>query len=88
MAAHRVTCITKPASDPRHEAITHLGGDGWKHTVATVISNIETNTHTYYTFDGSKASTVEVVKGPTAKYVRADADSSSKNNLLSLPACT
>jgi len=90
MADARVTCITKPDRDSRHEHITHLGGQGWKWTREQVIASIEQGTNTFFVRDaaGRRADVGVVDPGDgRAKYVRTYADGVWNDNLLALPSC-
>lgn len=51
------------------------------------ISDIENGTHTYYVQDSKGRSDIQVVNGPTGKYLRTDPDGRAENNLDSLPDC-
>jgi hypothetical protein len=54
---------------------------------ADAISDIEGGLHRYYVREEGDGAWVKVVDGPTGKYLRTEADSSSKNNLDNLPDC-
>jgi len=51
------------------------------------ISDIESETHKYYVQSGTNKAYVQVVNGPTGKYLRTTADPSSSNNLDNLADC-
>lgn len=87
MADAQVTCINKLPRNNTHEGITHLGGAGWKWTRQQVIDSIEAKSNTFYTLVGGKRANLEVVKGPTGKYVRTHADGKWNDNLLALAEC-
>lgn len=87
MSDIHVTCITKPSRDSKHEAISHLGGPGWKWTSAQVIAAIEAKTHTFFTRVNGNRGNIGVVNGATGKYLRTYADGRWNDNLLSLPEC-
>lgn len=90
MARRLVTCINKhPTHTDRHRRITHIGGGWGKDTEDLAIANISGHVHSYYTMDGSLEANVQVVThGPSGKqYLRTDRDTSTKDNLLSLPEC-
>lgn len=87
MADAQVTCITKPDRNSKHEAITHLGGQGWKWTRQQVIASIEDKTNTFYTRVNGKRADVGVVTGSNGKYLRTYADGVWNDNLLALPEC-
>jgi hypothetical protein len=54
---------------------------------ASAISDIENDRHAYYVKSGETETDVHVVDGPTGKYLRTTADSTSDNNLDNLPDC-
>jgi hypothetical protein len=63
-------------------------GEEWSPRVkADAISDIEGGIHRYYVREEGDVAWVSVVDGPTGKYLRTTADSSSKNNLDNLPDC-
>jgi hypothetical protein len=86
MADVQVTCITKPDPNSRHEGITHLGGAGWRWTVAQVIDSIRAKTNTFYTRVDGKRADIGVVEG-ARPYLRTYADKVWNDNLLALPQC-
>ncbi len=74
----------------RERDITSLcnRGESWSpRTKASAIADIESDTHRYFVREAGDASWVRVVNGPTGKYLRTDADSTSANNLDNLPDC-
>jgi len=84
MADRQVKCVNVRQKYPRREGITHLGGDWGTSIKADVIRDIQTGTHTYYTFGGGKRAKVEVVGG---EFVETYPDGTRANNLLSLSDC-
>jgi hypothetical protein len=56
-------------------------------TKSGAISDIDNGTHTYYVQDSKGRSDIQVVNGPTGKYLRTDPDGRAENNLDSLPDC-
>jgi hypothetical protein len=88
MSNLQVTCITKhPTHMDRHHRIQAIGGAWGRHSEDQAIANIDSGVHTYYTSVGSTAK-VEVIKHPSGKrYLRTDADTTTRDNLLSLPEC-
>lgn len=54
---------------------------------APAIADIEGSSYVYYVQSGTAKSLVQVVNGPSGKYLRTTADSSSVNNLDNLPDC-
>ena len=84
MADRRVTGTGKD----RDGDITKLCGSWGSATKTQAIEHIENGAHTYYVQQaGTSRVDVHVVKGPTGKYLRTDADPASKNNLDNLPDC-
>jgi hypothetical protein len=71
-------------------AFVYRGDDAWKaqtDTVGTVISEIESRTHTYFTRDwrGDVADVHVVKRADGSKYLRTVADGVKADNLLRLP---
>lgn len=63
-------------------------GQSWSpRKKSDAISDIESGIHRYYVREEGDGAWVRVVNGPTGKYLRTTADSSSKNNLDNLPDC-
>lgn len=93
MAAYRVTGTEKGDewTGGRHRHITTLClEDRRRVPKATAISNIELGLESYYTFADGQRANVEVVQRCShcyAKYLRTDRDTTTKDNLLSLPDC-
>lgn len=90
MTVYHVTCINKhPTHQDRHHRIQYIGGTWGKHSEAQAISNIESRLHSYYTTGGGETANVTVVThGPSGKkYLRTDRDTTTRDNLLSLPEC-
>jgi hypothetical protein len=93
MADVRVTCITKPNTDSKHEHITHLGNpsQGWKWTREQVIKSIEKKDNTFFVLDPFNGKRADIgVRYPTdgrVPYVQTYADKDWNNNLLSLNQC-
>ncbi len=84
MADRRVTRTGKD----RDGDITSLCGGWGGATKATAISDIELARHTYYVQDSyNRRADVQVVNGPTGKYLRTDPNSSCADNLDNLPDC-
>lgn len=85
MADRRV----KRTGKDRDGDITALCGDWGRVSKATAIAEIEApRTHRYYVQDGlARQADVQVVNGPTGKYLRTDPNASCSDNLDSLPDC-
>jgi hypothetical protein len=63
-------------------------GEAWSpRKKADAIHDIDSRIHTYYVQDAQGRSGIEVVDGPTGKYLRTRADGRAGNNLDELPDC-
>ena len=90
---HEIGCINKSDRTNIHERIVNIGGintDGtrWKISQADAISAIESNKWNFYVGKGSKM--VDVIIATSAagyKYLKTKNDTTTSNNLLSLPEC-
>ena len=87
MATLQVTCINKSDRYSRHERIRNIGGSGWRHTQEQAIRNIETGINDYYTQGGGQRAKVIVATHDGHKYLKTDSDTTTRDNLLSLPEC-
>lgn len=84
MADRRV----KRSGKDRDGDITSLCGDWGTVAKATAIREIENSAHAYFAQDWLyRRADVQVVSGPTGKYLRTDPNSSCSDNLDSLPDC-
>lgn len=73
---------------PLSGEIASLCGDPWgKRSKADAISDIESGTHTYHVLWTTGRTEVRVVSDPRGKYLRTDADGTTRNNLLDLTDC-
>jgi hypothetical protein len=90
MARYHVTCINKhPTHQDRHHRIQNIGGTWGKHTQADAVYNIDNHIHTYYTTGGGEtAEVITATHSPSGtKYLKTNKDTTTKDNLLSLPEC-
>ena len=91
MARREITCVNH--EDPRnkvHKGIKSVGGP-WTPSPTTrsqVVEHIDHGTHTYFVKggDGSQADVITKGTAPN-KYISTTRDDSTKDNLLSKPAC-
>jgi hypothetical protein len=84
--ATQITCVVPDGSDPDNR-IDSVGGPGWTKDEDTVIGEIENENKEYFVeVDGARA---KVIVGDRngRKHLKTDRDSTTKNNLLSLPGC-
>jgi len=87
-----ITCIVKDDRKSRHERIQRVGGtnlDGrrWSLTEDQAIVGIENKTYEFYTRGGGQLTDVIVATHDGHKYLKTKADTTTKDNLLSLPTC-
>jgi hypothetical protein len=91
--SRQVKCINKNDRASRHERITHIGGD-WgyggariKITEAQAITDIENDSYTYHVRVNSFDVSVIIAMHLGRKYLKTASDSTTVDNLLSLPEC-
>jgi hypothetical protein len=87
-----IKCITKRDRQSRHERIHSVGGvnpDGarWKLSEEEAIAGIENGKWAFYTRGGGESANVIIAMHLGRKYLKTDRDSTTKDNLLSLPEC-
>lgn len=91
---HEIKCINKSDRYNIHERILSIGGintngTSWKLSLTDAIVGIENNKWAFYV-NNSSGQKVNVIIAKTAtgnKYLRTEADTTEKNNLLELPEC-
>ena len=84
----QVTCINKPNRNSATEAITHIGGNGWRWPMAKAITAIENGEWSFYTLVNGKKALIGVNKTAAGKkFLQTYADNTWNNNLLALPEC-
>ncbi|KFF10206.1 DUF3892 domain-containing protein [Chryseobacterium soli] len=90
-----ITCINKDSGNHENPnlAITHLG---WISTEGKLVKNTrleiynwikDENGIAYVTDSNNKVKVITAETSNGTKYLKTEADSSTKNNLLSLPEC-
>lgn len=93
MATYRVTRTVKESTGPGgwHQHIAALClEDGRRVPKATAILNVKTGVEGYYTYAGGLRADVEVARQCSrcySEYLRTNQDTTTLNNLLSLPDC-
>lgn len=83
----QITCITKPNAHSTHEAITHVGGSGFYITREKCADDIDNRRQSYFVHVGLYKTDVTTYTKNGVKYIKTKADSTQKDNLLSLPQC-
>jgi hypothetical protein len=85
--AVQITCITKPDRYSDHEAITHVGGSGFKITRQQCANNIDSGAESYFVHVAGYRTEVTTYVKNGVKFIKTRADATKKDNLLSLPEC-
>lgn len=83
----QVTCINKTNRYNPYERIQAIGGSWGKETQPTAVSQIEKGTHSYYVKVGLSDANVIVAIHNGNKYLKTNRDTTTVDNLLSLPEC-
>ena len=87
----QISCINKPDRKSRNEAIQNVGGihngEKWKISEAQAIAYIENGTYRFWTAGGGTSTWVVIATRNGRKYLKTEADTTTKDNLLSLPEC-
>lgn len=89
MADCRILCVDLSHTGHGHEHITHVGGSGWRWTVAEAVASIKAKTNTFYVLDqyGNRANVGVVEPAGRPPYLRTYRDTVWTDNLLSLVSC-
>jgi hypothetical protein len=85
--ARQVTCINKTDRYSRHERIRSLGGSWGKVSETEAIIQIENGSYTYHVRVDDRDVKVIVAVTSGKKYLKTEADTTTVDNLLSLPEC-
>lgn len=85
--SRQVKCINKTDRSSRHERIQSLGGDWGKVSESIAISHIELGTFSYHVRVGLNDVKVIIATHLGRKYLKTESDSTTVDNLLSLPEC-
>lgn len=87
----QVMCVNRHDHHDPGQRITHIGGQGWRHTADEAIINIlSLHADKYFIKPPSPASDeIEVIVRyrQGVSYLTTEVDGESQNNLLSLPQC-
>ncbi len=89
MTDYQATCHTPDNADPDRR-LQGLGGLGWRHSIDTIIANIQSGRDRYWTTANGQSVWIEVKSHPRSHrlYIKTTADSYEPNNLLALPRCS
>lgn len=85
--SRQVTCINKTNRTNPHERIQNIGGTWGKVSVAEAIVQINNNTFTYHVKVGGYDVKVIVAYHNGNPYLKTVTDTTTTDNLLSLPNC-
>lgn len=89
----QVTCINKSGRTDPHERITRIGGiydngTRWSLSQEEAILDIESGKRTFYVSrNGFKVKVIIAKSAYGNKYIKTESDSTTVDNLLSLPEC-
>lgn len=91
--SHEIRCINKSDRINIHERIVNIGGINedrkrWKISQSEAIAAIESNKWQFYVGQGvNKVDVIIAVSATGYKYLKTKNDTTTSNNLLSLPEC-
>lgn len=91
--SHEIRCINKSDRTNIHERIVNIGGvnqDGtrWKISQSDAIAAMEANKWQFFVGQGvNKVDVIIAVSATGYKYLKTKDDTTTSNNLLSLPEC-
>lgn len=85
--SRQVTCINKGDRSNPHTRITSIGGSNWKESQANAIRQIENGTYTYWVSVDNNRTNVIIAYHNGNPYLKTEADTTTVDNLLSLPEC-
>ncbi|PWB25168.1 DUF3892 domain-containing protein [Flavobacterium sp. HTF] len=92
--SHEIKCINKSDRYNIHERILRIGGINnngtiWRLSLAEAIEAIENDKWTFYVNNiyGQKVNVIIAKTSTGNKYLKTEADTTEKNNLLELPEC-
>jgi hypothetical protein len=88
----QVSCINKTDRQNRHERIKNIGGvtpsgERWKITEADAIAGMEAGKWRFWVHGGGQSTWVIIATHLGRKYLKTEGDTTTKDNLLSLPEC-
>jgi hypothetical protein len=83
----QITCIVKPNVHSTHEAITEVGGPGFRVSRTECANDIVARRHNYHVKVGLYDVAVTAYERNSTWYIKTKPDSTQKDNLLSLRQC-
>lgn len=86
--SRQIKCIIQSSWKERHERITSVGGDWGRVSSEDAIRHIENGTYTYYVRVNGYDAKVIVAERLGRKYLKTESDTTTVDNLLSLPTCS
>lgn len=85
--SRQIKCINKSDRYNPHERIISVGGDWGKISQPEAIRSIENGTYSYFVKVGIYDAKVIIATHNGNKYLKTDRDTTTVDNLLSLPEC-
>ena len=85
--AHRKVTHTGKDKDGDITKLCHPGADWSPRYKSSAIRDIESGDHSYYVQVDSNKTYIQVVNGPTGKYLRTTPSPTASDNLDNLPDC-
>ena len=85
--SRQVKCINKTDRPNRHERIRNIGGDWGKVSESDAITQIKNGTYAYHVRVGYNDVKVIIAYHLERPYLKTESDTTTVDNLLSLPEC-
>ncbi len=82
-----IKCIKKGTGNEPYQRIQKVGGTWGSSTVEEAVKAIESKTYEYYVTVKGSSVKVKVATKNGHKYLITESDTTTTNNLLSLPNC-
>ena len=85
--SRQVKCINKTDRASRHERISHIGGDWGRITESEAIRQIKLDRNAFHVRVGNFDVKVIIATHLGREYLKTESDTTTVDNLLSLPEC-